>query len=151
MAAALNVLTGLDYSAPPSTGYPVMWPGGGTTTPLKAYGGNESPDPLTSCPGYASPAGLPIILQIGNGNVTPSVGDHSFTDGSAALDHCVFDETSYTNPDSGTQALGRSVLNSRDAIVLIPRSPLTTGLPYTVSVTANGQTYSWSFTVSDEN
>ncbi len=151
MAAALDVLEGLDYSSPPSTSYPVMWPGDGTATPLKAYGGNESPDPLTSCLGYTSPAGLPIILQIGNGNGTPIVRDHSFTDGSAPLDHCVFDETSYMNPDSGTQALGRAILSSRDAIVLIPRSPLTPGLPYTASVTANGQTYTWLFTVSDEN
>ena len=151
MAAALDVLEGLDYSAPPSTGYPVMWPGDGTTTPLKAYSGSESPDHLTSCPGYTRPAGQPIILQIGNGNVTPSVGEHSLTDGSAALDHCIFDETSYTNPDSGAQALGRAVLGGRDAIVLVPRSPLTSGIPYTASITANGQTYAWSFAVTDEN
>jgi hypothetical protein len=64
------------------------------------------------------------------------------------LEHCVFDETTYTNPDSGTQSTGRNVLNARDAIVLIPRNPLTAGAIYQVSITANGQTYAWSFMVS---
>ncbi len=64
------------------------------------------------------------------------------------LEHCLFDETSYTNPDGSTQNTGRSILNGRDAIVLIPKQPLTFGATYTVSITANEQTYAWSFTVS---
>jgi hypothetical protein len=32
--------------------------------------------------------------------------------------------------------------------VLIPRQPLTPGLSYTVSITTNGQTYTWSFEVA---
>ncbi len=90
-----------------------------------------------------------IILQIGSGNLTPSVTAHSFTQGTTPLEHCVFDETNYTNPDSSTQSTGRSILNSRDAIVLIPRAPLTAGATYTVSITTNGQTYLWSFGVSN--
>jgi hypothetical protein len=95
------------------------------------------------------PSGLPIILQIGPGNLTPSVTAHSFIQGTTALEHCVFDETNYTNPDSSTQNTGRNILNSRDAIVLIPRAPLTPGATYTVSITANGQMYAWSFVVSN--
>jgi hypothetical protein len=45
--------------------------------------------------------------------------------------------------------LGRNILNARDAVVLIPRDPLTPGTRYTVSITVNGQTHAWSFTVSD--
>jgi hypothetical protein len=64
------------------------------------------------------------------------------------LEHCVFDETTYINPDSGTQSTGRNVLNARDAIVLIPRNPLTVGATYQMSTTTNEQTYAWSLMVS---
>ncbi|MBW1713559.1 MAG: hypothetical protein JRJ59_10465, partial [Deltaproteobacteria bacterium] len=47
------------------------------------------------------------------------------------------------------QYLGRVVLDMRDAAVLIPRDPLIPGATYTVSITANGQPYTWSFTVSE--
>ena len=66
-----------------------------------------------------------------------------------SLEHCLFDETSYTNPSGSTQTTGRNILNGRDAIVLIPKQPLTPGATYTVSITANGQTHAWSFTVSN--
>ncbi len=147
MAATLDVLRG-QGTVPPYVAFPVMWPANGKTVGLRSYGGSESPDPLTSCAGYSAPSGLPIILQLGSGSVTPSVSAHSFMQGSTNLDHCIFDETNYYNPNSGSQDLGRSVLNSRDAIVLIPRSPLTPGASYTVSITSNGATYGWTFTVS---
>lgn len=66
-----------------------------------------------------------------------------------ACEHCVFDETNYTNPDSSAQSLGRSILNSRDAIVIMPREPLVSGARYTVSITVNGTEYTWSFTALD--
>ncbi|HLF24749.1 MAG TPA: CAP domain-containing protein [Anaerolineae bacterium] len=147
MAAALDVLRGLG-SIPASVTFPIKWPSDGMTTLQRAYGGSELPDPLTGCPGYTAPSGLPIILQIGPGNLTPNVAAHSFTQGATPLEHCVFDETSYANPDGSLQSLGRAILGSRDAIVLIPRAPLAMGATYTVSITANGQTYTWSFTVS---
>src|SRR5436309_6057076 len=55
MGAALDVLRGN-----PFTGgrYPVYFPGNGSTEPLTAYGGNESPNPLQACSGYAAPTGL---------------------------------------------------------------------------------------------
>ncbi len=90
-----------------------------------------------------------LILQIHPGHLTPSVSAYSFTQGTTPPEHCVFDETNYVNPDSGTQSTGPSILNSRDAIVLMPRAPLTPGATYTVSITTNGQTYTWSFGVSN--
>jgi hypothetical protein len=84
-------------------------------------------------------------LQIGPGDVTPNVTAHSFKQGSTLLEHCAYNETNYASSDSVEQSVGRGVLNSRDAIVLIPRYPLTPGTTYTVSITANGQTYTWSF------
>jgi hypothetical protein len=97
--------------------------------------------------------GLPIILQLGAGNVIPYPGlspvtAFSFKQGAATLESCEFDENNYQNPDSNSQNLGRAVLSTRDAIVIVPRNPLTPGATYTVSVTANSQVYTWSFTVS---
>jgi hypothetical protein len=144
MGAAVDVLRGLG-GLPPSVQFPVKWPSDGKSVPLTGYWGGETPNPLTGCPGYSVPTGLPIILQIGPGNLTPNVTAHSFMQGSTPLEHCVFDETNYTNPDY--QSLGRSVLNSRDAIILIPRNPLTAGSSYTASITANGQTHTWTFSI----
>lgn len=144
--AGLDVIRGLG-SVPIGVTYPVVWPSQGKTVSLLSHWG-ESPSPLTSCPGYAAPSGLPILLQLGHWSVTPYVTAHSFMRGGTWLEHCVFDETNYVNPDSALQSLGRSILNSRDAIVLIPRAPLTAGQTYTVSITTNGQTYAWSFSVS---
>ncbi len=145
--AALDVLRGLG-SIPPSVTFPIEFPGSGKTIALTSYSGGESPDPLSSCAGYTTPTGLPIILQIGSGSLTPNVTAHSFKQGVTNLEHCIFDETNYTNSNSSYQSLGRSVLGSRDAIVLIPRAPLVAGNTYTVSITTNGNTYTWSFTVS---
>ncbi|HKZ83048.1 MAG TPA: CAP domain-containing protein [Anaerolineae bacterium] len=145
--AALDVIRGLTYTVPSGIVFPIKWPADGMIVPLRLHWG-ESPSPLTSCPGYTAPSGLPIILEIGPGNLTPSVTGHSFIQGGAPLEHCVFDETSYSHPDPGSQSLGRSILNSRDAIVLIPRLPLTPRASYTASITVDGQTHTWTFSVS---
>jgi len=146
MGAALDVIRGWG-EIPPSVAYPIKWPGSNTTVPLRLHWG-EAPSPLTSCPGYTAPSGLPIILQIGPGDRTPNVTAHSFTQGGVPLDHCVFDETNYVHPIGAWQDTGRSILDGRDAIVLIPRAPLISGASYTVSITVNGETHTWSFSVS---
>lgn len=148
MGATLDILRGLG-ELPAPVSYPVVWPGDGATVPLTKHF-SEYPDPLSSCPGYEPPAGLPIILQIGPGNLIPNVTAHSFKRGSESLEHCVFDETSYHNPAAGSQSLGRAILGSRDAIVLIPKNPLLSGETYSVSLTVNGKTTKWSFSVSDQ-
>lgn len=146
MAATLDVLRGINWSA--AVTYPVFWPADGKTVDLASFDGGEWPNPLTSCPGYNVPTGLPILVQLGKSNVTPAITAHSFKQGNTELEHCVFDETNYTNPDSSAQSLARSVLNMRDAVVIIPKQPLTPGQTYTVSITNNGTTYTWSFTVA---
>jgi len=147
MGAAVDVLHGRGVM-PPSVKFPIRWPGPGMTVPVYAYLG-EYPDALASCPGYSVPAGLPVILQIGLGELTPSVTAHSFRQGTTLLEHCVFDETTYTNPDAVQQSLGRSVLDNHDAVVLIPRAPLVPGSSYVVSITVNGETHTWTFAVSN--
>jgi uncharacterized protein YkwD len=147
MAAALDVLRGLGQ-IPASVAFPILFPGNGTVVPIGAFWG-ETPNPLTSCAGYTSPSGLPVILQLGSGNLSPSVEAYSFSHAGAPLESCVFTESTYYNPDQAYQDLGRSILNERDAVVLIPRLPLTSGETYSVSMTLNGQTFSWSFTVAN--
>jgi hypothetical protein len=146
MGAALDVLRGRTSTEPPAGTYPVMWPGDGQSTTILSFGGTEWPDPLTSCSGFTAPTGPPIYLQIGSGGLTPNVTATSFQQGGSNLSHCAFDETNYSNPDSYEQSLGRQILNSRDAIILIPEQPLIAGQTYTASITANGSTYTWNFT-----
>lgn len=93
MGAALDVIRGLG-SISSSVMFPIMWPSDGMTVFLPSYSGTESPDPLAGCPGYNAPSGLPIILQVGPGDITPDVTAHSFMQGDVPLEHCVFDETS---------------------------------------------------------
>jgi len=146
MGAALNVLAGLNHAA--TAAYPVFWPGNGATTPLRLHWGGD-PNPLSSCAGYTAPSGLPLIVQIGSGDLTPVVSASSFTHDGRPLEHCVIDETSYVNPDRTQQRLGRSILGARDAIVLIPRDPLMAGTTYAASLIVNGITYAWSFSTGD--
>jgi uncharacterized protein YkwD len=135
---------------------PIMFPGNGKTTTLRTFGGNEFPDPFTtaSCAGYTAsfdnPSGPAITLQIAS---VPSVTAHSITRNGTAVEHCWLDETTYTNPDGPTQALGRQVLANaldgsatRHAIALLPRQPLADGT-YNVSITSNGTVYAWTFFV----
>lgn len=148
MGASLDVIRGL-LGSQAEVEYPVAWPGDGATVPLSAYY-TEYPNPLTSCPGYQAPSGLPVILQLGDGNNTPSVTSYSIRVNGESLEACIFDETNYQNPDPDARRLGRAILDTRDAVVLIPRAPLIPGEFYSVSITANGQTYRWSFKVAEE-
>lgn len=146
MGATLNVINGLG-EIPPAVQFPIRWPKDGATVPLAFFWG-ETPNPLTSCPGYEAPAGLPVILQIGPGGLKPQVSAHSFKNSSAALEHCVITEETYTNPNKSAQSTARAILDSRDAVVLIPKEKLSPGETYTVSLTVNGVDHSWSFSVS---
>jgi len=148
-AATLDVLRGGLGSLPSGITFPIMWPGNGKTVPIFQYEGNETPDPRTHA-GYTGYTGIPIIIQLGSGSVTPSVTSTSLTTGGSSVEHCWFDETNYINPDGSQQSLGRSVLGGRDAVVILPRYPLTKGATYNVSITTNGNTYSWSFTVAND-
>jgi hypothetical protein len=147
MGATLDVIRGLD-ELPPTVSYPIAWPADGSTVTLTSHF-SEYPDPLSSCPAYQTPTGVPILLQIGPGDQTPKVLSHSFSRGNESLVHCVFDETSYTNSDSSAQNLGRAILGARDTIVLIPQQPLIPGTQYTVSIKLESGTYTWSFLVSE--
>ncbi len=142
--ACMDVNRGLG-AVPAGVTYPVVWPGDGATIPVLRFVGPEAPDPLTSCPGYTSPTGPPIYLLAGDGTTTPTVTAHAFQVDGGDLDHCVFDESTYTNPDANRQQVGRAVLGARDAVILLPKAPLVTGKSYTVSITVDGVARTWSF------
>lgn len=141
--AALNVIAGIG-SAPAA--YPVFWPGDGSTVPLDQHWGGV-PSPLSGCVGYTAPSGLPLILQLGPGGLVPTVAASYLMSDGQPLEHCVFTESSYRNPNRAQQSLGRSILAARDAVVLIPRHPLTPGATYTASIIVGRRSYTWSFGV----
>ena len=139
MGAAVDTLRGNSLTGGT---YPVYFPGNGATQPLTSYSGYESPDPLAACSGYTMPVGLPVFVQIG-GNVSTKISTvHSFTGNGVALPHCILDSTT---PNVG------SMLTSRGAAVVIPRSPLTAGVKYVVSLVVNGLPYTWSFNIGALN
>ena len=148
MGAVLDVRQGLG-AIPGSVAFPIKWPEHNTTIYLTSYDGNEQPDPLTSCPGYSAPSGLPILVQVGPGGSNFTVGAHTIQQGNTSQPHCAFTSTTYTNSiDPGLQSLGRQILAASDAVVLIPQQPLIHGLSYTVSIVVNGNTLVWTFHVA---
>ncbi len=151
MAAALNVISGLDNTKIPAGVFPAMWPAQGMTTYLRTYTeGTDAPEPLTSCPGYPATTGLPIIVQMGPGDLTTvEVPTATLQLGGAPQELCWFTESTYQNFDPAQQVVGRAILGGRDAVVLIPKNPLVPGGVYTVSAAVNGQTYTWSFSVAN--
>jgi hypothetical protein len=144
-AAVLDVLSGQQSQPPAGVTYPIMFPKDGGHTWVIRSTLYEWPEPLTSCPGYQQPTGPPIILQIGRGDLRVRATAYNLVVGDEILDACLLDESNYHNPDSYEQQTGRTVLDERDAIVLIPRNPLVVGQHYTVFIQANDQLYTWSF------
>jgi hypothetical protein len=143
-AATLDIMRGLAYVPP--THYPVMWPADGASVGLTRYAGNEYPDPLTSCHGYGQEAGLPILLLLGNTRSPQILASQVLQDG-LPLEHCVLTETTYTNPDAGSQQLARAVMGYQGAVIIMPRMPLTPGASVSVSVGLTSGTHAWSFSI----
>jgi uncharacterized protein YkwD len=150
MGGVLNVLSGRG-SIPDTVDFPVMWPAPGAIIPADMGSSRmrETPQALTSCPDYSVPVGRVLILQADPSQPDASASDSSFTHNGQQLEHCVFDSTTYSNPNLSLQSLGRSILDMRNAIVLIPRAPLVPGEAYTASLTISGTTYEWTFSVAE--
>lgn len=148
MVAVLNVRQGLG-DVPAGVTFPLAWPGPWTTVPLRAYAGTDTPNPRRH-PGCENANGLPIILQLGPGHITPANVTTSLrVAGGGAVSHCAFHEGTFqdtANPAMTT--LGRNLLDTRDAIVILPLAALTAGATYEVDVSANGSRYVWTFTVA---
>jgi hypothetical protein len=145
-AAGLDVIRGRS-TAPSSVSFPIVWPADGASVPIGVHTA-EYPSPLTSCPGFKAPTGLPLIVQLGSGADVPHVADAWIAEGDRLIEHCVFDQGSYRNRDAAGQRLGRSILAARNAIVLIPREPLRSGVSYRAVVDVNGRRIDWTFSIA---
>lgn len=144
LTATLDVGRGL-VALPPDVQFPILFPGDGGLTWVLRYSLPEFPEALSTCPGYEQPTGAPIILQMGDGSGTPQVTATSLSRNGEYLAHCRFDETNFTHPNEYRQQSARTILDQRDAIVIIPQEPLVPDATYSVRVDVNGQTYNWSF------
>jgi hypothetical protein len=150
--AAMNAIGGADAAGlRQSFRPPLQFPPADAGIDLRTFE-NEWPDPLTACPGYAAPTGLPITLTLGS-FVAAKLGGFSVEsvspDGATSkVEACGFDANSYVNPESYGQSAGREVLAANGSVVVIPRRPLTRGATYSVRMTVNGREYHWSFTVN---
>jgi uncharacterized protein YkwD len=148
--ATLNVLTDVDPMPrlPRPLEVPLVYPPRGASIPAIGFEA-EWPNPLTSCPGYAAAdAGLPVTIQLGP-LVSPGLSRMSVSLNGAtpvAIETCVFDANTYTNPDEPTQRLGRDILSNYGAIVIIPRRQMGPGV-YTAAVVAGGRDLTWSFSI----
>jgi uncharacterized protein YkwD len=145
---SLDILHGVDGASPGPSPLPkpIEYPPGKSELKFSSSG-NEWPDPLTACPGYAHPVGLSVTLQLGT-RVDARLSDYSIAaDGSSApLEACAFSADTYVNPDPAQQQRVRDMLRDFGAVVLIPRAVLRPG-DYWVSMTVAGRAYTWSFTI----
>lgn len=150
-AAGLDVIRGRGPAPPADIRYPVLWPAPGASVPLTTHR-DEYPSPLSACAGYKAPSGLPIIVQLGSGAGLPQiVGSYvgAGEGGGEAIEHCVFDEGTYRNRNAVEERLGRSILASRDAVVIVPRQPLQPGATYRVVLEISGRPrIDWQFSIS---
>ncbi len=144
MAAVLDVRSERNAGVGDVT-YPLFFPKDGSTTWIGVHKLYEYPDPLASCPGYSRPVGAPIVVQLGNGTLTPRVGTTTLLMGDTPVEVCVFDETSYHSSNAWEEKGGRLILDTQDAVVIMPRHPLIADQTYTVQMEANGNRYQWSF------
>ncbi len=126
----------------------VEFPPPNSTFPLAAFSTGELPNPLASCPGYTTPTGFPITLQLG-GPAAVKLDSATITSDEQPIEMCAFDATSYRASDETQTYAGRAVLTAFGAVVLIPRQRLHSGKTYNVSIVANGKPYNWTFTIGN--
>jgi hypothetical protein len=130
--ATLNVLSGLVTAPRPTT--PILFPGNGTTTNLNQFIA-ETPNPVTAC-GWTGGAGLPVIAMMPEPVTTVSA---SMTGPNGPVQTCRL----FAGNTTGT---AKSILGGDNAVTVVPRAALSPGV-YTVTVTTQARTVTWSFTV----
>jgi len=133
-AATLDVIRGLDGSAPAATA-PVVFPGDGATTSLTRFVA-ESPDPRTFCGWSGRTVGLPLIALM-PGDVSSATA--TLTGPNGPVPTCVLHR-------QNTSGVASSILAGDNAVVIVPDAPLVTGT-YKVSVGSTGGNTAWSFKV----
>ena len=144
--AALDLGSGAEppHGAAPLAS-PIEFPADGSITTRNSFAG-EWPSPLTSCAGYASPAGLPATIQLG-AMVDAKLAEYQITRDGHGVEACGIDAATYQNPVGAEQDRGRAILAQMGAAIIIPRYPLKPGR-YSVTATLNDHAYQWSFAVA---
>jgi len=133
-----------------SVEYPIFYPPDGGTSHLTNQSFTEFPEPSASCLGFEKPIGPPLILQLGDGALTPTVTEyHLFVD-DEEVEACVFDETNFVGASGGETVVGRDLLDSRDAVVLMPKRPLMIGNTVRAVVVVDGETHTWSYEIIEQ-
>jgi hypothetical protein len=131
---------------------PIEFPAKGTQLVVTSFDSTEMPNLFTNCPGYYAPSGPAVFIALGGppggGDDDVKVASSSISQDGNPLESCAFDATNYTNPDGYQQRIGRELLRSHGAVILVPRQPLEPGHTYTVSFTTASGTNSWSFSVA---
>ncbi len=143
----LDVIRGIAHTLNVSP--TVLFPGPGAITTITSFTG-ENPNPLESCPGYAAPAGLPLIALLPSAppagtsaTLKPPSGSTLTVGGSL----CVVTAVTYRTSDAVYGETGRSILAAANAVLIIPREPLSPGT-HRATLTRPGQDpITWSFTV----
>jgi hypothetical protein len=129
---------------------PVEFPPDGATVNLTTYAGDDYPDPLSACPGYKAPTGVPISIQLGEGYGPDGSLDASsnlITRDGSQIETCLITASSYVGHDKLQTETGKKDLQRIGAAVVLPREPLAPG-HYKVVLTADGKPYEWGFTVA---
>ena len=126
---------------------PIEFPADNSVVAMNSFSG-EWPSPLTSCPGYKFPAGLPATIQLGS-MVAAKLTEYQILREGKDVEACGIDALSYENPVGADEERGRAILLESGAAIIIPRNPLQPG-KYSVTARINEQSYHWSFTVGPE-
>jgi hypothetical protein len=124
---------------------PVLFPGDGSATSLTTYTGNENPNPLESCPGYRVPSGLPLIALL---PTAPSPYlTAALTRSGRSLEVCTITAATLSSSDPIWGATARITMARDNAVIIVPREPLTIG-SHAVRLSQPGRPdITWSFTV----
>lgn len=143
VAGVINVTGGIGKKV--AVKEPILFPGRGSTVPMTSFI-SEVPNPLTACPGYAAPTGLPIMAMFPS---APTAAGATLSQGGNPLEICIIDRN-YPNPDAGAQATGRYLVNQKNLVMIIPLKELVAGSSYDVAVDggAAGKA-AWTFTVGN--
>jgi uncharacterized protein YkwD len=143
-AACLDILRGLMESRTDARASLVMFPGKGSTTNNLSHA-YEWPNPASSCQDYTYPMGAPIILRLGSDGTATNVTQTALTANGSVVEHCQINAANYTNSDAYGQAVARNVLSNGNAVVLLPRAPLSVDTTYAVTITVSSKVYAWTF------
>ena len=137
-AAVLDVKRGRSGPAK----YPVRFPRPGSTVTPQSLSQFEYPDALPGCPGYTHPAGAPIALLLGYGQVTRTVNVRV---NGQPVESCLLTAQTFSGSSPGDTSVGRSVLDAQGVAVVIPRHPLPGAARVDVRFGTASGLVSWSF------